>query len=203
MELVKYDAMVTAIQICEKVDEVKDIRDKAVALEAYAKQANNMEAERQCALIRVRAERKCGQMLRDTEKAKGAAGTSSNQYQKEVQSHDVTAPKTLSDMGITKDQSSTWQKLANVPEDEFEAAITMPGTKPSARHIIATPEPEPKRMDKNALYFWGELSRMDKMGLFDVSLNSLIYEWTDGMKSNEALSLIPKLKKWVNDYVEK
>ena len=202
MELVKYDAMVTAIQICEKVDEVKDIRDKAVALEAYAKQANNMEAERQCALIRVRAERKCGQMLRDTEKAKGSdvAGRPDLDGRRELPAN---PPKTLSDMGITKDQSSTWQKLANVPEDEFEAAITMPGTKPSARHIIATPEPEPKRMDKNALYFWGELSRMDKMGLFDVSLNSLICEWTDGMKSNEALSLIPKLKKWVNDYVEK
>jgi hypothetical protein len=198
MELVKYDAMVTAIQICEKVDEVKDIRDKAVALEAYAKQANNMEAERQCALIRVRAERKCGQMLRDTEKA--PAGRPKESVEPDDQ---LTTPKTLSDMGITKDQSSTWQKLANVPEDEFEAAITMPGTKPSARHIIATPEPEPRRMDKNALYIWGELSRMDKMGLFDVSLNSLVYEWTDGMKSNEALSLIPKLKKWVNDYVEK
>tara|TARA_R110000787_G_scaffold71724_2_gene159641 strand:+ start:440 stop:1036 length:597 start_codon:yes stop_codon:yes gene_type:complete len=198
MELVRYDAMVTAIQVCERVDEVKDIRDKAVALEAYAKQANNMEAERQCALIRVRAERKCGQMLRDTEKATG------NQHVNSAQSDDSTKQiKTLSDMGITKDQSSTWQKLANVPEDEFEAAITMPGTKPSASHIIATPEPEPKRMDKNALYIWGELSRMDKMGLFDVSLNSLVYEWTHGMKSNEALSLIPKLKEWVNNYVEK
>ena len=200
MELVKYDAMVTAIEICEKVDEVKDIRDKAVALEAYAKQANNMEAERQCALIRVRAECKCGQMLRDTEKATG------NQNNGEFGGRNERPPnetKTLSDMGITKDQSSTWQKLANVPEDEFEAAITMPGTKPSARHIIATPEPEPKRMDKNALYIWGELSRMDKMGLFDVSLNSLVYEWTHGMKSNEALSLIPKLKEWVNNYVEK
>ena len=169
-----------------------------MTLEAYAKQANNMEAERQCALIRVRAERKCGQMLRDTEKA--PAGRPKESVEPDDQ---LTTPKTLSDMGITKDQSSTWQKLANVPEDEFEAAITMPGTKPSARHIIATPEQEPKRMDKNALYIWGELSRMDKMGLFDVSLNSLVYEWTDGMKSNEALSLIPKLKEWVNNYVEK
>ena len=200
MELVRYDAMVTAIQVCERVDEVKDIRDKAVALEAYAKQANNMEAERQCALIRVRAERKCGQMLRDNPKA---VPSGNNQHGDVEVSTDTIHPKTLSELGISPDQSSTWQKLANVPDDEFEAAITMPGTKPSASHIIATPEPEPKRMDKNALYFWGELSRMDKMGLFDVSLNSLVHEWTHGMKSNEALSLIPQLKQWVNDYVEK
>ena len=159
-----------------------------------------MEAERQCALIRVRAERKCGQMLRDNPKA---VPSGNNQHGDVEASHDGIHPKTLDELGISYKQSSTWQKLANVPEDEFEAAITMPGTKPSARHIIATPEPEPKRMDKNALYIWGELSRMDKMGLFDVSLNSLVYEWTHGMKSNEALSLIPKLKEWVNNYVEK
>ena len=111
----------------------------AVALEAYAKQANNMEAERQCALIRVRAERKCGQMLRDNPKA---VPSGNNQHGDVEVSTDTIHPKTLPELGISPDQSSTWQKLANVPEDEFEAAITMPGTKPSARHIIATPEPD-------------------------------------------------------------
>jgi len=32
MELVRYDAMIKAIAICESVDEVKDIRDNAIAL---------------------------------------------------------------------------------------------------------------------------------------------------------------------------
>jgi hypothetical protein len=109
----------------------------AVALEAYAKQANNMEAERQCALIRVRAERKCGQMLRDTPSAQGKRNDIETNL---IPSGDEV--KTLDEMGIKPRQSAEWQKLANVPEDEFEAAITMPGTKPSARHIIATPEPD-------------------------------------------------------------
>jgi hypothetical protein len=110
----------------------------AVALEAYAKQANNMEAERQCALIRVRAERKCGQMLRATPKAHGGRPVETCTNSEQV--NDAT--KTLDDMGISRKQSSEWQKLAKVPEEEFEAAITMPGTKASARHIIATPEPD-------------------------------------------------------------
>ena len=71
-DLVKYDAMVHSIAECKQVDEVKDIRDKALALEAYAKQAMNFEAERQCAEIRVRAERQCGIMLSQMEKAKGS-----------------------------------------------------------------------------------------------------------------------------------
>jgi hypothetical protein len=38
-------------------------------------------------------------------------------------SHDTTTTK-LSDLNITKDQSSRWQRLAAVPDDQFEKAIS-------------------------------------------------------------------------------
>ena len=40
----------------------KDIRDKARAIEVYARQARNVEAERRACEIRLRAERRCGQL---------------------------------------------------------------------------------------------------------------------------------------------
>jgi hypothetical protein len=40
----------------------------------------------------------------------------------------------LSDLGISHDQSSTWQKLAGVPEDLFEQALVEP--RPSTGGII-------------------------------------------------------------------
>jgi hypothetical protein len=50
-----------------------------------------------------------------------------------TRSSDTTAsPATLSDLGITQNQSSQWQKLAAVPEPEFEAALAAPG-KPTTR----------------------------------------------------------------------
>src|SRR4051812_3299277 len=55
-----------------------------------------------------------GQLLRQREMAKGARGSGSNQHQ--VRSHDTTAPP-LSDLGISKQQSSNWQKMAAVPDE--------------------------------------------------------------------------------------
>ena len=71
MELIKYDSMCRAIAECHAVDEVKDIRDKAMALEHYAKQAKNTDAERKAADIRLRAERRTGELLKDLAKSEG------------------------------------------------------------------------------------------------------------------------------------
>ena len=79
------------------IDEAKEIRDKARAMEVYAAQAMNIDAEKQAASIRIRAEAKAGKLLTQTEKAK-------NQY-----AGQATRPATLKDMGISKDQSSKWQ----------------------------------------------------------------------------------------------
>lgn len=61
-QLVRYEAMRVAIAAAASVDEAKDIADKATALAAYARQANDPELERQVAEIRVRAKRRIGQL---------------------------------------------------------------------------------------------------------------------------------------------
>jgi hypothetical protein len=146
-ELVRYDDMCRAIAAAYEVDEVKDIRDKAAALEHYSRQAHNVEAERQCAEIRLRAERKsCWAM----DKAKGAAGNPGGQGASIVRSDNVTT-QTLSELGITKNQSSQWQKLATVPEPQFEAALAGPD-KPTTNGIInaAFPPTQPPAEKKLA-----------------------------------------------------
>jgi len=45
------------------------------------------------------------------------------------------------DFGISKSQSSDWQKLADVPEEEFEEVLAKPG-------VPSTP-PRPKRSSFN------------------------------------------------------
>ena len=133
-KLIKYDAMCRAITEAFDVDEVKDIRDKAVAIELYSKLANNTENEDRAREIRLRAERKVGQLIKEMEKAKGGRPKTGDTVLP------VSEP-TLADRGITKRQSSDWQKLADVPDQEFEAALADPDTKPTTTGIINKSRP--------------------------------------------------------------
>jgi hypothetical protein len=66
-----YDAMCSAIAECYRIDKVKDIHDKALALELYARQAKNTDAERKVADIRLRAERRAGEILTNLAREQG------------------------------------------------------------------------------------------------------------------------------------
>lgn len=114
--LIKYESARFALQQAVEIDEVKDIRDKAQAMAAYARQANDTKLVEWATEIKVRAERKAGQMLAEMPKLAGARGVG-----KKVESHDATP---LSELGISKTQSSRWQKLAAVPDDQFEQAVS-------------------------------------------------------------------------------
>lgn len=100
------------------LEDVRHVRDIAAAAEQYAKAAKlGEEAEHYAADIRLRAGRKAGEMLAQAKEAgeldRGAAQT---------QSRNGTTFK-LDDIGITRNQSSAWQTLASVPEDEFEEVV--------------------------------------------------------------------------------
>lgn len=61
--------------------------------------------------IKIRAERRAGEMLKKAEKNEGGRPT-------ENPSHDATGfiPPTLTELGISKDQSSRWQLEAEIPK---------------------------------------------------------------------------------------
>jgi hypothetical protein len=129
-ELVRYDAMCRAIAEAYSVDEVKDIRDKAVAIAAYAKQANNHEAELQAIQIRVRAERKAGELSKEIEKSLGGRPKNSPD-----DAEGFSKAKVLKNAGISTQQASEWERLADVPEEEFEVHLAT-SKAPSARGIV-------------------------------------------------------------------
>jgi hypothetical protein len=115
--LVKYEAARTALAAAHRVDEVKSIRDKAQALAAYAKQARDTQMVQWATEIKVRAERRAGEMLAQA-KERGEV--------REGRPGKLSAGSTVSSLpklGITRDQSSRWQRLADMPEEHFETAV--------------------------------------------------------------------------------
>src|SRR4051812_49221548 len=117
-ELVLYEQMRTAITKCVSIDEARESRNKAHAIELYSAMALNHEAESQAIKIRLRAERRCGELLKES-KENGTRDTGQGGNRKSRSDDATVIQPTLADLGISKQQSSDWQKLAEIPEEKF------------------------------------------------------------------------------------
>lgn len=195
-KLVRYDAMVAAIERAASVDEVKEIRAKAIALEAYAKVATNKENERKCSQIRIRAERRCGELLREM---KGKERHSGHGDQKSESRH--ATPK-LTDLGVTKDQSSDWQHLAAIPKEKFEDELKKPGI-PSTEDVLRSAYPKKREpspianVHPSALDMWGRLLDFERYGFLELDPNELFATMTEPMRE-DVLRLIPVVISWLD-----
>ena len=114
-ELILWDKMKQAVVECHNIDEISNIRNQAEAYRYALRQAKESpEVIKKAEEIKLRAERRAGELLKeDIGISKG-----SNQM-----SNGTTSKNTLNNMGISRDQSSKWQKIANIPEEKFENYI--------------------------------------------------------------------------------
>ena len=75
MKLVKLEGAQRALAEAKTLDEIQQIMDNAVAFQAYAKAAKmGIEMQNDVAELKIRAERKAGEFLRDAPKAKNQHG---------------------------------------------------------------------------------------------------------------------------------
>jgi len=115
--LVPIDAAMQALAKATTVAEIKDLRDQAEAMRAYARNVNaGLEAQNLCAEWKIRRERKAGLMLIDmAERGERHPGRGDHA--------ELRHATPLTDLGIEKTQSHRWQLLARMDEAEFEAEL--------------------------------------------------------------------------------
>ncbi len=120
-----------AIAQCKTAMEAKQISDIAEAARVYLERTNaSDETVNRAAEIRTLAERQMGAFLKQAPKAVGG-----NPNLTGPRDGPVERPATLSEIGITKNQSSTAQQLASIPEQEFRERLAL--TKASGERITA------------------------------------------------------------------
>lgn len=123
--LIQYDAARKALAAARATDEVKKYCKQAEMQRVYARLAKDRTMEIDAAEIRIRAERRLGELIKAQKETvglnPGSRGTGSNQHQ--VRSRNGTTPPTLADADIDKKLSSRAQKLAAIPEKQFESRI--------------------------------------------------------------------------------
>jgi N6-adenosine-specific RNA methylase IME4 len=118
----KYTAARRALAEAVRIDEIKHVRDAAVALQTYAAEARDLELIGPAVTLRVEAETKAGDRLIAMKQGGERQKPGDNQHG----SRRLRLPPTLDDLSIKKDQASRWQKLARLKRedpDEWERRL--------------------------------------------------------------------------------
>lgn len=122
--LVRYDAACRALAEAKAVDEVKKIRDVAEAMRAYARQAKNKQLEIDAAEIRIRAERRVGELIRAQKETVGVSKGGNPKDFVEPSPEKNRLPTYSEALGLPTPEANKLamraQALAAVPEKEFE-----------------------------------------------------------------------------------
>jgi len=114
-----YEAATQALAECSEIDECKDWADKAQALASYARQSDDDTLRRFADRIRARAVRRSGELLKtfQNERARTDLGEGADTQ---------TQRRAAESAGMSKWQEVTAVRVANVPADQFDAAVESP-----------------------------------------------------------------------------
>jgi hypothetical protein len=113
-----------------RAEEAAELRHQAAAVEVYLRQQGHArEAALDAAEIRLRAERRVGELLREQVRHQGGRPLEKPPQEAtatgpdEKRSHEATVSEGCLPAGVSKSQSSRWQAVAGLDGDEFERVI--------------------------------------------------------------------------------
>jgi len=119
--IVHFSTAYQELMLARDVDEVKAVRDKAAALQLYARQqGESLEMQNAIAEIKLRAERRAGELLAEMERAQGNRSDLTS-FQPGTKFSEYT--NAIENAGIARITAHRWQEIASIPEEKFEQHI--------------------------------------------------------------------------------
>lgn len=114
--LLKYDEACRMVAELRTVDEAKSLASKADAVRVWARQAKNRALECDAAEIRIRAERRMGELLLEE---KAAKRFSEGRPPRNCNDDEQFSRINLTELGIDRPLSARAQAVARLPEEDF------------------------------------------------------------------------------------
>lgn len=119
-QLVQFDKARAALAAAHSIDEVKQIRDQAEAMRQYIRQQKgSLIMQNQAAEIKIRAERRAGEMLKEIERIEPQKAVSHSMMEHDI----LTYTEVLKQNEIASVTAHRWQLEAEVPEEKLERFI--------------------------------------------------------------------------------
>ena len=163
--LIQYEAMRVAVEKCARIDEARDLHDKAAALQAYARQRDDKDLEVWVAEIKLRASVRIGEIVRELDVAKpGGANERGERGGSTVTQGGQSKSDAIAEAGLSRKTAYEYQELAGGREERAFAGAkagmevyfakaraeqqpaTMAGLKAAVREAVhATLGPRPER----------------------------------------------------------
>ena len=119
-QLIHFDTARRELEFARSIDEVKVIRDQAEAIRQYIKQQKgSFEMQNHAAEIKLRAERRAGEMLKEIERVTPQEAVSHSMMEHDTPSY----TEILKQNEIAPVTAHRWQIEAEIPEERFEQFI--------------------------------------------------------------------------------
>jgi hypothetical protein len=144
-ELQFYDAAKAALAKAKRVDEVKKIHNKAAAMKAAAKIAKDKDLEADAHEIRMRAERRLGELMGE-QKEKHGLNKGGRPTKTAIPENAVSKPATLAEAGIDTNLAHRARTAAKPSEQEFEMNIAAAKEQIVKLNIVHAPVRKPKQV---------------------------------------------------------
>ena len=118
-ELIKLNAARKALSEAKTLQEIKEIKNIAIAVKAYAKaKGMGVEMKNEASEIEIRAIREMGKLIKEKQDAGEMAKKGENQSNLVLEGNKVKS--TLPEIGITRKESSTSKNLSAMSDENFE-----------------------------------------------------------------------------------